>query len=79
MPFLVDYQVLEEEIWVEGAFQPLVVMEWVEGMTLYEYLNQKVIQNDRDALMKLALKFDQLGNWLIQQPFGHGDLKPDNL
>ena len=52
-------------------------MDWVEGQTLDKYI-RKIINNEQ-ALHSLANSFRQLAIWLSDQPFAHGDLKPDNI
>ena len=52
-------------------------MDWVEGKTLDKYLRENL--DDKYALEMLAYRFSQLSQWLILQPFAHGDLKPDNI
>ena len=52
-------------------------MEWVEGQTLDKFI-RKIINNEQ-ALWKLTSNFRQLAIWLLNQPFAHGDLKPDNI
>ena len=56
---------------------PVLLMEWVEGKTLDKYLRENL--DDKYALEMLAYRFSQLAQWLIPQPFAHGDLKPDNI
>ena len=34
---------------------------------------------DREALSLLAGRFDRMALWLLQQPYAHGDIKPDNI
>ena len=52
-------------------------MDWVEGKTLDKYLRENL--DDKYTLEMLAYRFSQLAQWLIPQPFAHGDLKPDNI
>lgn len=52
-------------------------MDWVEGKTLDKYLRENLGNNS--ALNMLVYHFRQLSQWLITQPFAHGDLKPDNI
>ena len=81
-PYLVSIRYLEKEIFVdtdqttETEF-PVLLMDWVEGKTLDKYLRENL--NDKYALDLLAYRFSELAQWLIYQPFAHGDLKPDNI
>ncbi|MBO6255093.1 MAG: protein kinase, partial [Bacteroidaceae bacterium] len=81
-PYLVSIRYLEKELFVdteqtaETEF-PVLMMDWVEGKTLDIYLRKNL--DDKYALEMLAYRFSQLSQWLIPQPFAHGDLKPDNI
>lgn len=81
-PFLISIQYLDKDLFVdtdqttETEF-PVLLMDWVEGKTLDKYLRENL--NDKYALEMLAYRFSQLAQWLIPQPFAHGDLKPDNI
>jgi hypothetical protein len=81
-PYFVSLRYLEKELFVdteqtdETEF-PVLLMDWVEGKTLDKYLRENL--DDKYALEMLAYRFSQLAQWLIPQPFAHGDLKPDNI
>lgn len=81
-PYLVSLRYLEKELFVdteqttETEF-PVLLMDWVKGKTLDKYLRENL--DDKYALEMLAYRFSQLAQWLIPQPFAHGDLKPDNI
>lgn len=81
-PYLVSFRYLDKELFVdtdktdETEF-PILLMDWVEGKTLDKYLRTNL--DDKYALEMLAYRFSQLAQWLIPQPFAHGDLKPDNI
>ena len=81
-PYLVSIHYWEKELFVdtdqtpETKF-PVLLMDWVEGKALDKYLRENL--DDKYALEMLAYRFSQLAQWLIPQPFAHGDLKPDNI
>ena len=76
-PYLSPIRYYDKELFVDSREYPVLLMDWVDGMTLDKYI-RKVI-NDKKALNQLATKFKDLAIWLLNQPFAHGDLKPDNI
>ena len=81
-PYLVSIRYLEKELFVDTGQTtetefPVLLMDWVEGKTLDKYLRENL--DNKYALEMLAYRFSQLAQWLIPQPFAHGDLKPDNI
>ena len=79
--YLAHIRFLERELFVDtgngGAEYPVLVMDWVEGLTLDNYLRAHL--SDPHALHLLAYQFGRLAAWLLTQPFAHGDLKPANI
>ncbi|TAH31206.1 MAG: hypothetical protein EAZ06_00775 [Cytophagales bacterium] len=83
-PYFVDFKYMEKELWVcsEKAGdkeQPIVVMEWIEGKILGKFIEEKVKENDRNALFQTLQKFVQMSEYLLQNGIAHGDLKHDNI
>ena len=81
-PYLVSFRYMDKELYVDSKQSdetefPVLLMDWVEGITLDKYLRENL--DDQYALEMLAYCFSQLAQWLIPQPFAHGDLKPDNI
>ena len=76
-PYLSPIRYYEKELFVDSNEYPVLLMDWVDGMTLDKYI-RKVI-NDKRAINQLATNFKKLAIWLLNQPFAHGDLKPDNI
>lgn len=77
-PYLLPYEYLEDELWVEDADYPVLLMEWVDGDTLDCRL-AALCRNGETEIARLAGAFDALGVWLLEQELAHGDLKPDNI
>ena len=80
--FLTKFQYLDDELFVDSAHAdgeefPVLLMDWVEGTNLDQYIRQHL--HDTYQLHLLAYQFSRLALWLMPQPFAHGDLKPDNI
>lgn len=81
---LVRFRWLEEEITVfdhddRVSVQPVLWMEWADGEPLARAIEQTARGGDRERLGRLSEAFDRMALWLLEQPFAHGDIKPDNL
>lgn len=80
--YLLNVRYLENELFVDTEHSeseefPVLLMDWVEGMTLDGYLNEHI--HDKYTREMLAYQFCSLASWLLSQPFAHGDIKPDNI
>ena len=81
-PYFIEVTYYERELFVdsknteENEF-PVLLMDWVDGITLNEYLRQ--IIDSRIKLSYLAYSFSHMSSWLLEQDFAHGDIKPDNI
>ena len=80
--FLTPIQYWDKELFVDTKASdetefPVLLMDWVEGITLDKYIRKHI--NDQYELSLLAYQFSRLAMWLMPQHFAHGDLKPDNI
>lgn len=79
--YITKIQYLEKELFVDTGTDdtefPVLLMDWVEGETLDKYIKNHI--NEPLCLELLACDFAYLVDWLLKQPFAHGDLKPDNI
>lgn len=80
--YMLSVNYYENELFVDSTQAnitefPVLLMEWVDGLCLDEYL--KSINGDKYRIEKLADSFQEFVLWLLPQPFAHGDLKPDNI
>lgn len=80
--FLVQFRYLDKELFVdtknsEEDEYPVLIMDWIEGVTLDKYIRQNT--DEQYVLQMLAFQFTKITMWIIPQPFAHGDIKPDNV
>ncbi len=80
--FLTPVRYMDKELFVDttqgGETEfPILLMDWVEGMTLDRYIRSNI--HDTYKLSLAAYQFCRMGAWLLAQEFAHGDLKPDNI
>ena len=79
-PYFVNTEYYDKKLFVdtqqtdETEF-PVLLMDWVEGENLMQYIKNF----NQFNLYELSFKFNQFAQWMVEQPFAHGDLKPDNI
>jgi len=77
LPHLVDFTYLPAGVLVDGRRFPLLTMDWVEGVSLLEYV--EVHRFDPGAVAALAERFRAMVRRLETAGIAHGDLQHDNI
>jgi N-acetylneuraminic acid mutarotase len=77
LPFMVDFTFLEQVIRIQGAWYPILKMEWVEGLTLNQYVREHLHKPDK--LAALAQIWVKLAHGLRQANIAHCDLQHGNV
>lgn len=83
-PCFAPVRYLPDEIYVHdlygrGFWYDAVISEWQEGITLETALRQAVRNRDTERIGLFAQRFDRMGRQLLEQPWAHGDIKPENI
>ena len=63
----------------DGKFYPLLTMDWVPGVTLFEWTRDRCREGYREALQIGAEAWRVLVNELAENQIAHGDLQHGNL
>lgn len=78
LPYFVDFEYVPEGIWVNGVEYPITRMEWVEGVSLREFIEQNYSQNPH-IFKVVADKFQEMVSDLHKHQIAHGDLQDGNI
>lgn len=73
----VGFDYVGRGIMVDGAWYPVLRMEWVEAVSLLRWLDRNV--DDSEAVAHVAARFARLVAELAAAGIGHGDLQHGNL
>ena len=79
-PYFISLHYVDKGIWAgdyDSAF-PVLLMPWVDGEPLDRHV-AALVKTDPKRLLLVAYKFSVMASWLVNQPFAHGDIKPDNI
>ena len=63
----------------DGKWYPLIVMDWVEGETLYKWVRARCLEGNRRALAGAAGHWLELVKELGDSQIAHGDLQHANV
>ena len=78
---LVDFEYRDRSIRSagDGKWYPLIVMEWVQGETLFHWLRARSMEGNRDAITTVADRWLEAIQELSDNSVAHGDLQHANV
>ncbi len=80
LPFIVDFEFHPNELIVKTADGlPVVLMQWVDGHLLKQWLYARSQDQDRSRVLRLAEKWRMLVATMRTHNFAHGDLQHGNV
>lgn len=77
-PFFCDFKYLDNAILINGTIYPVVVMDWVDGKPLKEYINDNTA-NLKSLLPKITNNFRLMVEYFHKENIAHGDLQHGNI
>jgi regulation of enolase protein 1 (concanavalin A-like superfamily) len=77
LPFMVDFQYLQEGIRVRSQWYPILKMQWVEGFVLNEFVRDNL--DKKPILLALGQIWLRMTRRLRQAKLAHGDLQHSNV
>lgn len=75
--YLVDFGYVDEGIEVDGHQYPISYMEWIEGKTLSQFIDENI--NNAGVMNNLANQFLVMVKELHSKNISHGDLQDGNI
>ncbi|MBR3946363.1 MAG: hypothetical protein IKJ56_04585 [Bacteroidales bacterium] len=77
LPFLCDFNYVDEGIIVNGLIYPTTRMRWVDGMTIKDFVCAN--KEDKEKLLLLASNFLTMCKEMHTNKLAHGDLQHGNI
>ena len=77
LPYFVEFEYLEKGLLSGTGVQPVVRMEWVEGLTLKEYVHRNL--SNEVKIKGIATAFAKMVQQLHGAQIAHGDLQHENI
>lgn len=78
---LVDFEYRDRSIRSagDGKWYPLILMDWVQGDTLFKWVRARALEENREALAEAAQRWEALVRELADVQIAHGDLQHANV
>jgi serine/threonine protein kinase len=75
--YFAGFKYLDDAILINGSLHSVVIMDWVDGFTVKEYVNDNISNSSK--ILALAENFKQMVFYFHQQNIAHGDLQHGNI
>lgn len=75
--FLCEYQLYQRGIVIKGVSYPVILMEWINGKILNDYVDSILHQNDK--ISELQSHLVELNKALEKNTIAHGDIQSGNV
>jgi serine/threonine protein kinase len=75
--YFAGFKYIDDAVLVNGTLHPIVLMDWVEGQTLKEYINSNITNTSK--ILGLAEKFREMTTYFHKEKIAHGDLQHGNI
>jgi WD40 repeat protein len=79
LPWIVPFRYDEQGLRIGGQWYPILVMEWVNGLNLDEWLRRTVLERDAKKVRALADLWPRVIAGLRENRIAHGDLTHNNV
>ena len=78
---LVDFEYRDRSIRSagDGKWYPVIIMDWVQGETLFQWLRAHCLEGNRDAIAAVADRWLEAVQELSDNSVAHGDLQHANV
>jgi serine/threonine protein kinase len=75
--YFAGFKYIDDAVLVNGTLHPIVLMDWVDGQTLKEYINSNITNSSK--ILGLAEKFREMTAYFHKENIAHGDLQHGNI
>jgi serine/threonine protein kinase len=75
--YFAGFKYIDDAVLVNGTLHPIVLMDWVDGQTLKEYINSNITNSSK--ILGLAEKFREMTAYFHKVNIAHGDLQHGNI
>ena len=75
--YFARFKYIDDAILVNGILHPVVIMKWIDGKTLKDYIQENIYNTVK--INSLSTKFRSMVKYFHQENIAHGDLQHGNI